>query len=78
MASFMDKLKNKAQQAVKETVKDAVQNMGNKSEKIVFGTMPASLEEFKNLPQAAMDTPFKTAAMTVLAFTYYPVDKDDA
>ena len=76
MASFMDKLKNKAQQAVKETVKDAVQNMGNKSEKIVFGTMPASLEEFKNLPQAAMDTPFKTAAMTVLAFTYYPVDKE--
>ena len=75
MASFMDKLKNKAQQAVKETVKDAVQNIGNKSERIVFDTMPASLEEFKNLPQAAMDTPFKTAAMTVLAFTYYPVDK---
>lgn len=75
MASFMDKLKNKAQQAVKETVKDAVQNIGNKSERIVFDTMPASLEEFKNLPQAAMDTPFKTAAMAVLAFTYYPVDK---
>ena len=75
MASFMDKLKNKAQQAVKETVKDAVQNIGNKSERIVFDAMPASLEEFKNLPQAAMDTPFKTAAMAVLAFTYYPVDK---
>ena len=75
MASFMDKLKNKAQQAVKETVKDAVQNIGNKSERIVFDTMPASLEEFKNLQQAAMDTPFKTAAMAVLAFTYYPVDK---
>jgi hypothetical protein len=50
MASFMDKLKNKAQQAVKETVKDAVQNIGNKSERIVFDTMPASLEDFKNLP----------------------------
>ena len=29
-----------------------------------------------NISQAAMDTPFKTAAMTVLAFTYYPVDKE--
>ena len=36
MASFMDKLKNKAQQAVKETVKDAVKGAGDKSERIVF------------------------------------------
>ncbi|MBR2029066.1 MAG: hypothetical protein IKA10_08800 [Oscillospiraceae bacterium] len=76
MATFMDKLKNKAQQAVKEAVTDAVQNAGNKKERIVFDSMPATAEEFKKLPQAAMDTPFKTAAMTVLAFTYYPVDKE--
>ena len=31
MASFMDKLKNKAQQAVKEAVKETVQNAGNKT-----------------------------------------------
>lgn len=74
--AFMDKLKNKAQQVVKETVKDAVQSAGNKSERIVIADMPENLESFKALPQAAMDTPFKTAALAVVAFTYYPIDKE--
>ena len=39
-----------------------------KSERIVFGnSLPETLEEFKSLPQAAMSTPFDTAAMTVVA-----------
>ncbi|MBR4036268.1 MAG: hypothetical protein IKJ05_06015, partial [Oscillospiraceae bacterium] len=65
MASFMDKLKNKARQAAKEAVKEAVQNAGNKTEKIVFNKLPDDLAEFKSLPQADMSTPFETAAMTV-------------
>ena len=71
MASFMDKLKNKAQQAVKE----AVRNAGNKTEKIVFTKLPDDLAEFKSLPQADMSTPFETAAMTVVALTYYSFNK---
>ena len=59
MASFMDKLKNKAQQAVKEAVKETIQNAGNKTEKIVFPKLPDDLTEFKALPQADMSTPLK-------------------
>lgn len=75
MASFMDKLKNKARQVAKEAVKEAVRNAGNKTEKIVFNKLPDDLAEFKALPQADMSTPFETAAMTVVALTYYSFNK---
>ncbi len=86
MALF-DMFKSKAENAVKKTVNSAVSeginkvssgigNMGNKKEKIVFSSLPTSLEEFKALPQAAMSTPFETAALTVLAFCYYPQNKE--
>ena len=74
--AFMDKLKNKAQQAVKEAVKDVAQNVGNKSERVVIGDMPENLEQFKALPPAAMTSPFDTAALTVVEFTYYPINKE--
>ena len=79
MALF-DMLKSKAKaavtQTVRETVTKAAQNIGNKTEKIVFGSMPSSVEEFKALPQAALSTPFETAAMTVLALSCYPQSKE--
>ena len=74
--AFMDKLKNKARQAVKEAVKDVAQSVGNKSERVVIGDMPENLEQFKALPQAAMTSPFDTAALAVVAFTYYPINKE--
>lgn len=45
---------------------------GNRTEEIVFDRLPDTLEEFKAMPQAALATPFQTAAMTVLAFCFYP------
>ena len=86
MALF-DMFKNKAENALKKGINSAVtqgankvsagiKNMGNKKEKIVFASLPTTLEEFKALPQAALSTPFDTAAMTVLAFCYYPQNKD--
>ncbi len=86
MALF-DMFKSKAENAVKKTVNSAVtqginkassavSNAGNKKEEIIFSALPTSLEEFKALPQAAMSTPFETAAMTVLAFCYYPQNKE--
>ena len=86
MALF-DMFKSKAENAVKKAVNSAVSegidkvssgigNMGNKKEKIIFSSLPTSLEEFKALPQAAMSTPFETAALTVLAFCYYPQNKE--
>ncbi len=86
MALF-DMFKSKAENAIKKSVNTAVtqgfnkaasaaSNLGNKKEKIVFSSLPSSFEEFTSLPQAALSTPFDTAAMTVLAFCYYPQNKD--
>lgn len=86
MALF-DMFKNKAENAIKKGVNtavtqgfnkatSAVSNLGNKKEKIVFSSLPSTFEEFASLPQAALSTPFDTAAMTVLAFCYYPQNKD--
>jgi hypothetical protein len=86
MALF-DMFKSKAENAIKKSVNtavtqgfnkaaSAVSNLGNKKEKIVFRNLPSSFEEFASLPQAALSTPFDTAAMTVLAFCYYPQNKD--
>ncbi|MBQ9228141.1 MAG: hypothetical protein IJ168_04840 [Eubacterium sp.] len=49
---------------------------GNGVRDIVFAAMPSDLEGFKALPQAAMATPFDTAALTVLALCYYPKNKE--
>lgn len=48
----------------------------DKSVKITFGSLPETLESFRALPESAQDTPFKTAALAVLAFCYYPENKD--
>jgi hypothetical protein len=86
MALF-DLFKSKAENVIKKSVNSAVtqginkatsavSNLGNKKEKIVFRNLPTTFEEFASLPQAALSTPFDTAAMTVLAFCYYPQNKD--
>ena len=86
MALF-DLFKSKAENVIKKSVNSAVtqginkatsavSNLSNKKEKIVFRNLPSTLEEFASLPQAALSTPFDTAAMTVLAFCYYPQNKD--
>lgn len=48
----------------------------NKSIKILFRALPDSLEGFKALPEAKLDTPFSTAALTILAFCFYPENKE--
>ena len=45
---------------------------------ITFPGVPETLEAFRALPQAAMATPFDTAAMTVLAFCMYGAGRDTA
>ncbi|MGN1117652.1 MAG: DUF6935 domain-containing protein, partial [Acutalibacteraceae bacterium] len=46
------------------------------AEKISFGKIPKSLEEFLSLPQAQMKTPYETAALAVLALSVYPENKE--
>ena len=67
---LFDKIKNNPAST------NSVQTSTNKSVKITFGSLPETFESFKALPESAQDTPFKTAALTVLAFCYYPENKD--
>lgn len=48
----------------------------NKSVKITWNSLPETLDGFKLLPEAKLDTPFATAALTILAFCFYPENKD--
>lgn len=52
-----------------------IQSLGNKSETFTFQTLPESLVEMQALPEASLDTPFKTAALTVCALCAYAADK---
>ena len=53
-----------------------VQAGTNKSVEITFSSLPESYEAFTALPEAKMDNPFSTAALSVLAFCFYPENKD--
>lgn len=48
----------------------------NKSFDITFPNMPADLESFKALPQASLVSPYDTAALTVVALSFYPKDRE--
>ena len=67
---------NKIGKEIGDNVKKAVKNAANKSVTIDFPGIPESYEEFVSLPEAKMETPFETAAMTVLAFCVYPKDRE--
>ena len=69
--SIFDKLKKTAGDAINSTVNA----LGNKSETFTFASLPESLAEMQALPEASLDTPFKTAALTVCALCAYAADK---
>lgn len=64
MMGIFDNLKEKMQESIPK---------GNESITFSFSALPESVEQMKALPEAAMDTPFKTAALTVCAFCAYAV-----
>ena len=68
---LFDNIKNKAAEAVKNAVSG-----GNRTVDVVFDKLPDTYEEFVALPQAQLQTPFDTAALTVLALCFYPQDKE--
>ena len=49
---------------------------GGKFSRIVFNVIPATPSAFAALPQAAMNNPFDTAALFVLALGLYKVDRN--
>ena len=63
--SIFDQMKSKAQSQLKTAARSAMQNLGNQKETFTFAALPESVDQMRALPEAAMDTPFKTAALTV-------------
>lgn len=73
--SIFDQMKNKAQSQLKTAARSAVQNLGNQKETFTFTALPESVAQMQALPEAAMDTPFKTAALTVCALCAFAADQ---
>lgn len=69
--SIFDKLKSTSPQ----TINIPKQSTGSRSETFTFATLPESLAQLQALPEASLDTPYKTAALTVLALCVYAADK---
>ncbi len=72
---IFDKLKNAAGSSIGSSIDKAVSNLGNKSETFTFNSLPESLAQMQALPEAKLDSPFKTAALTVCALCAYAADK---
>ena len=74
--SIFDKLKKGAADAVKNAAKETASAFGKKEETFTFAALPESLAQMQALPEASLDSPFKTAALTVCALCAYAADKE--
>ena len=72
---IFDKLKNTAQSTVNSAGSAAATAIGTKRETFTFAALPESLAEMQALPEAALTSPFQTAALTVCALCAYAADK---
>ena len=45
------------------------------TQRLTFNSLPTNLDELKALPEASLDTPFKTAALAILALNIYSNNK---
>ena len=74
-------LKRESRKAVNKAVNTAVQNIGkgrNHTETFTFDALPQTLEALQALPEAKLDTAFKTTALTILALSSYESDPQTA
>ena len=69
--SIFDKLKNNYTKPVK-----AAAPAGNRTETFVFDNLPETLSQLQGLPEAALASPFQTAALTVCALCAYGADPE--
>lgn len=66
-------LANDVKQNAKQNINTAI---NTKTETFVFQSLPQTLEELKALPEADLKSPFKAAALTVLALNMYPTNRE--
>ena len=67
--SIFDKLR--AGNGAKSAVKSVVGALSNEKKTFTFAALPESLAQLQTLPEAAMDDPYKTAALTVCALCVF-------
>lgn len=83
--SFFDNLKNQltsqlkreASKTMNEAVKNVKQNIGkgrNHTETFSFSGLPTTLEDLKALPEASLDSAFKTVALCIATLCNYEKD----
>lgn len=70
-------IKREASKAVNEAVK-SVGKGRNHTETFTFEALPKNVSELQALPEAAMDSAFKTTALTIAALCRYEENVDDA
>lgn len=79
--AVLSALKRETRKAVNKAVNDVAQNIGkgrNYTETFTFAALPSNLEELKALPEAKLDTAFRTTALVILALNRYEADPDAA
>ena len=87
--SFFDSLKRAAESALKretskavnKAVNNAVQAVGkgrNHTETFTFSALPQNVAQLQALPEASLDSAFKTTALTILALCRYETSPEDA
>lgn len=72
--NLMNLLKKTAGDLLKDASNKAVKAATTKTETFTFSALPTNTQELKALPEASLDSPFKTAALTVCALCQYAVD----
>ena len=77
--SLMKAAGNTVKKEAAKAVTDAAQSIGkgkNRSESFTFSSLPTNLSELQALPESTLDSPFKTAALTLAVLCRYKEDCD--
>ena len=76
-------LRREATKAVNNAVNNAMSNNdnavgkgANRSERFVFQALPQNVSELQSRPEATLDTPFKTAALTIATLCLFSNNQD--
>ncbi len=83
--SIFDSLKRAAASKLKmegsKAINEAVRSVGkgrNHTESFTFAALPTNVEELQALPEASLDSAFKTTALTIVALCRYEQNPDEA
>lgn len=77
--SFMKSAGNAIKKETTKAVSNAASNVGkgrNHTESFTFSALPSSIAELQALPEASLDSAFKTTALTIVALCAYEKNPD--